>query len=214
MWEAARRGWFGAFQPNARWGSPEEGRRFSAPAGMLANNVISDPASCSLWFYADQALWTPRLAPGVSIMDAVRDTLDWWLDERMRPAGRWSATGTTGLPGRQRRAAHRGVGLRRGDRRHGVAWPADRAPGVDRRVSSPGGTSTATAWSRRPERQPRHARRAESVRSCLVGRGQLRREVRPHERDHLPGVGVPGRPRTPSSGGRPSTTATPPWPIA
>jgi hypothetical protein len=48
MWEKARRGWFGAFQPSARWG--DQTRPFSAPAGLLGNNVISDPASCSLWF--------------------------------------------------------------------------------------------------------------------------------------------------------------------
>jgi hypothetical protein len=53
LWEAARRGWFGALQCSAKWGDP--GNPFSAPAGMLANNVVSDPASSSLWFYADQA---------------------------------------------------------------------------------------------------------------------------------------------------------------
>ena len=53
LWPAARRGWFGALQCSAQWGDP--GNPFSAPPGMLANNVISDPASCSLWFYADQA---------------------------------------------------------------------------------------------------------------------------------------------------------------
>ena len=59
--------------------------------------MISDPASCSLWFYADQALWTPELAPGVSIAKNVRDTIDWWLDERMKPTGEmicyWNKTG-------------------------------------------------------------------------------------------------------------------------
>jgi hypothetical protein len=85
LWRAARRGWFGAFQPSARWG--DAGNPFSAPAGMLANNVVSDPASCSLWFYADQAFFTPELAPGVSIMTLVRRTLDWWLEHKMLPDG-------------------------------------------------------------------------------------------------------------------------------
>lgn len=84
-WQKARRGWFGAFQPSARWG--EQNRPFSAPAGMLANNVISDPASCSLWFYADQAFWTPYVTPDVSVMSLVRRTIDWWLAERTRPTG-------------------------------------------------------------------------------------------------------------------------------
>jgi len=85
LWEAARRGWFGALQCSAKWGDP--GNPFSAPAGMLANNVVSDPASSALWFYADQAFWTPELAPGVSVMPVLRRTLDWWLDQKVLPSG-------------------------------------------------------------------------------------------------------------------------------
>ncbi len=85
LWLAARRGWFGALQCSAKWG--DAGNPFSAPAGMLANNVISDPASCSLWFYADQAFWTPQLAPEILAMPLVRRTLDWWLDEKVLPTG-------------------------------------------------------------------------------------------------------------------------------
>jgi hypothetical protein len=84
-WKKIRRGWFGAFQPNARWG--DQGNPFSAPAGVLGNNVVSDPASCSLWFYADQALWTPQLTPEISVASLVRRTVDWWLDHRTRPTG-------------------------------------------------------------------------------------------------------------------------------
>jgi hypothetical protein len=85
IWEKARRGWFGALQPSARWG--EQDRPFSAPAGILANNVISDPASCSLWFYADQALWTPQITADISAAALVRRSIDWWLDHRTRPTG-------------------------------------------------------------------------------------------------------------------------------
>lgn len=95
LWNVARRGWFGAFQCSAEWGDP--GHPFSAPAGMLANNVISDPASCSLWFYADQAFFTPELAPGINAMNLVRRTLEWWLDKKMAPDGEmicyWDKTG-------------------------------------------------------------------------------------------------------------------------
>lgn len=85
LWRAARRGWFNAWQPSSQWG--EQDRPFSAPAGILANNVISDPASCSIWFYSDQALWTPEVAPGISVAALVRRTVDWWLDKRTRPSG-------------------------------------------------------------------------------------------------------------------------------
>ncbi len=84
LWQASRRGWFGALQCTSKWG--DAGNPFSAPAGMLANNVISDPASSALWFYADQAFWTPELAPGVSSMQLVRRTLDWWLDQKVLPS--------------------------------------------------------------------------------------------------------------------------------
>ncbi|MCR4414643.1 MAG: hypothetical protein NUV77_19675, partial [Thermoguttaceae bacterium] len=86
LWAQARRGWFNIWQPSARWG--DQGNPFSAPPGMLANNVISDPASCSLWFYADQAFWTPEVAPGVSVMPLVRRTIEFWLSgSRLRPTG-------------------------------------------------------------------------------------------------------------------------------
>ncbi|MDX9972845.1 MAG: hypothetical protein RBU21_07645 [FCB group bacterium] len=85
LWRLARRGWFNEFQISSKWGDPNNA--FSAPPGMLANNVISDPASCSLWFYADQALFTSTLAEGVDAMPMVRRTLDWWLDEKVLPDG-------------------------------------------------------------------------------------------------------------------------------
>lgn len=86
LWAQARRGWFNIWQPSAQWG--DQGNPFSAPAGILGNNVISDPASCSLWFYADQAFWTPEVAPGVSTMPLLRRTIEFWLSgRRLRPTG-------------------------------------------------------------------------------------------------------------------------------
>jgi hypothetical protein len=86
LWAQARRGWFNIWQPSAQWG--DQGHPFSAPAGMLGNNVISDPASCSLWFYADQAFLTPEVAPGVSMMPLVRRTIEFWLTgSRLKPTG-------------------------------------------------------------------------------------------------------------------------------
>ncbi len=84
-WQVVRRGWFNTWQPSSRWG--EQDRPFSAPAGILSNNVISDPVSFALPFYADQALWTPEIAPGISMMTQVRRSLEWWLDHHMDPTG-------------------------------------------------------------------------------------------------------------------------------
>ena len=84
-WREVRRGWFNVWQPSSQWG--DQDRPFSAPAGILANNVISDPVSFALPFYADQALWTPEIAPGISVMDQVRRTIEWWLEHRTDPTG-------------------------------------------------------------------------------------------------------------------------------
>ncbi|HZZ40666.1 MAG TPA: hypothetical protein VFE06_16145 [Acidobacteriaceae bacterium] len=85
LWRKARRGWFNVWQSSSRWG--DQDRPFSAPAGILANNVISDPVSFALPFYADQALWTPLIAPGVSVIDQVRRSIEWWLEHRTDAAG-------------------------------------------------------------------------------------------------------------------------------
>jgi hypothetical protein len=85
LWQKVRRGWFNPWQPSSRWG--DQNRPFSAPEGILSNNVISDPVSFALPFYADQALWTPDIAPGISIMTQVRRSIDWWLEHRMDPTG-------------------------------------------------------------------------------------------------------------------------------
>jgi len=82
MWLSGRRGWLNALQPCARWG--EQDRPFSAPAGILGNNVISDPASVSLWFYADQVFFLPELPGGISLAPLLRRSIDYWLDRRMR----------------------------------------------------------------------------------------------------------------------------------
>ena len=54
---------------------------------MQACNVISDPCSMCLYAPADAALLIPELAPGVSAMEQVRYSIDWWLDQRMLDNG-------------------------------------------------------------------------------------------------------------------------------
>ena len=85
MWKAARRGWFNMFQCTAQWG--DQSKPFSAPAGIQSNNVISDPCSMLLFGVADAALLIPELAPGISAMEQVRYSINWWLDQRMLESG-------------------------------------------------------------------------------------------------------------------------------
>lgn len=84
-WESARRGWFNAFNLTSRWG--DQAARYSAPVGILGNNVLSDPASLSVWMYADMVLFVPELPGGLSTARYLRRTLDHWLDNRMLPNG-------------------------------------------------------------------------------------------------------------------------------
>ena len=91
LWPPARRGWFNAFQPSAQWGDPTT--RFSAPAGILANNVVSDPVSCLLHLWADQALLTPKFSSEIQLPHMVRRTVDWWLNHRTKPSGEVFAYG-------------------------------------------------------------------------------------------------------------------------
>ena len=95
LWREARRGWFNPLQTTCRWGDPNH--PFSAPPGLFANNVVSDPASASIWFYADQAFWTPRPTRDISLMNTVRATIDFWLDNKVQENGEvicyWHHTG-------------------------------------------------------------------------------------------------------------------------
>lgn len=84
-WRAARRGWFNAIQPSAEWG--DQGNRFSAPSGILSNNVLSDPVSCLLHTMADHVFFTPRFSKDIRPADLLRRTLEWWFDRRTRPTG-------------------------------------------------------------------------------------------------------------------------------
>jgi hypothetical protein len=85
VWRLARRGWFNLFQSAAPWGDLR--RADSAPAGVLSNNVISDPCSFSLIFYADHALFTPKLPEGISLANLVRQSIEFWITKRTRSNG-------------------------------------------------------------------------------------------------------------------------------
>ena len=86
LWAKIRRGWFGTMQPTAAWSMHVLGEG-DTPSGLLANNVISDPPSLSVWYYADQIMWTPDLAPGVSGARIVRWTVEYWMDQKTRADG-------------------------------------------------------------------------------------------------------------------------------
>jgi hypothetical protein len=81
LWRMARRGWFNIFQVTARWGDQQDAN-LGAPAGVWANNVISDPVSGLLHMLGDHALLLSQLATDVPATGLLRHTVDWWLDQR------------------------------------------------------------------------------------------------------------------------------------
>jgi hypothetical protein len=85
LWHRCRRGWFGALQLTSEWAYETGPMR--SPSSLLGNNVISDPAASPLWFYADQAFWFPRPAPGIDFMPVVQRTTEYWLKEKMKSNG-------------------------------------------------------------------------------------------------------------------------------
>ncbi len=84
-WRDVRRGWLNILQPSARWG--DQNRSFSAPPGILSNNVISDPVSCLIHMYADQAFFTPNATGDISLAAQVRRTVEYWILHKTRPTG-------------------------------------------------------------------------------------------------------------------------------
>lgn len=85
LWPAARRGWANLLQVSAAWGDAATPR--SAPPGIFANNVISDVVSGLLGYYVDHILLAPNLPGGVRADGVLRRTVDFWIEQRLRPEG-------------------------------------------------------------------------------------------------------------------------------
>jgi len=77
-----RRNWLNIFQLNPR-------------QRVLANHAASDPVAFTVFLYSSMALHTPPLAPGVTALDMVRQTLDRYLGG-MKGYGMTGYTNLTG----------------------------------------------------------------------------------------------------------------------
>jgi len=86
VWRRIRRPWLNHWQPCGDWA----GRDL---AFVLANNVLSDPAACSLWFYAEPMLFSHEPVPGIDVRRLLRHTLDHWLDQAVSYHGHVNAFG-------------------------------------------------------------------------------------------------------------------------
>lgn len=85
-WAAARRGWFNLLQVHAECGRAQG--ELHSPAGVWANNVISNPVSSLLCLLGDHVLLRPELAPGVALAPLLSRTIDYWMTKEIAPDGR------------------------------------------------------------------------------------------------------------------------------
>lgn len=87
-WKKVRRGWWNALQPCVFGdGLSCMPAPVKAPAGVFANNPISDPVSSCYALLADHVLLIPELAPGISAERTLRHGVEWWLDKRTDASG-------------------------------------------------------------------------------------------------------------------------------
>jgi len=84
-WELARRGWMNLLQTSTK--RPAEDRYKPCPAGVWANNVISDPVSATLSWLADHVLLVPELAPDITATSLLRRSLELYMNGATSPEG-------------------------------------------------------------------------------------------------------------------------------
>jgi hypothetical protein len=81
LFNKARRLWFNPWCPSSKWG--DQASPMSAPAGLPANNSISDICSFSLPFAADPCIWIPQITTDISYLPTIRRAIDFWMNQRM-----------------------------------------------------------------------------------------------------------------------------------
>jgi len=87
-WKKIRRGWWNVLMPCVSGNIGSGPGSVPAPAGVLANNPVSDPVSSAYLFIGDHMLLQPNLAPDISAEYILRYSVDWWLDKRTDPSGK------------------------------------------------------------------------------------------------------------------------------
>jgi hypothetical protein len=72
LWNRMRRSYLDHWQPCATWAGPQRN-------SVLANNGLSDPASCSLFYYSEPMLFWNEPVKGVNVAPLLRHSLNYWL---------------------------------------------------------------------------------------------------------------------------------------
>ena len=90
VWQGARRGWLNLLQVNTHRpeGDFAHGIHYPEyPAGVWANNTVSDPVGSTVFWLADHVLLMPQLAPDVSATSLLRRTVELWMNDGASPEG-------------------------------------------------------------------------------------------------------------------------------
>jgi hypothetical protein len=86
LWQKVRRSYLNNWQPCGTWAGPKREM-------VLSNNVLSDPASISLWFYADPMIFWHTPAEGIDMVHLLKHSLDYYLDNEVSAQGHVNAFG-------------------------------------------------------------------------------------------------------------------------
>lgn len=86
VWNKIRRPYLNNWQPCGTWAGPKKEM-------VLSNNVLSDPASISLWFYSDPMLYWHNPAEGIEMVNLLKHSLDYYLDNEVSAQGHVNAFG-------------------------------------------------------------------------------------------------------------------------
>ncbi len=86
LWEKIRRPYLNNWQPCGTWAGPKREM-------VLSNNVLSDPASISLWFYSDPMIFWHTPVKGIDMINLLKHSLDYYLDNEVSAQGHVNAFG-------------------------------------------------------------------------------------------------------------------------
>lgn len=86
IWKRIRRPYLNNWQTGSTWCGHEK-------AMVLGNNVLSDPAACSLYQYAEPMVFWYEPVSGIDVRMLLKRSLDYWLDHHVSVQGHVNAFG-------------------------------------------------------------------------------------------------------------------------
>lgn len=85
-WQQIRRPYMNVWQPNSSWAN-------DALTMVLSNNVLSNPASLSIWYYSAPMHFWHKILPGIDMIILLKHSLDFYIKHYCLPTGQMIAFG-------------------------------------------------------------------------------------------------------------------------